>query len=178
MAASVIHPQPQCTRQIRDSATHRSLPRESEVFSKKCMVHPCAPPQAQIAEPHTLRILKPSDGAKGERIQIMDDITAMTEFIDALPEGSIAYVASEYIERPFLLPGRRKFDWRLWVLLSHDFNIYLYREGVLRTCSVEYSLDDLSDQFAHLSNHCIQVTSESYGQFEVRLIFKGSSTRL
>ena len=122
-------------------------------------------------------------------------------------------MVSTYLERPLLLPGRRKFDWRLWVLLSYDYSISVYNEGVLRsvtppprppplhlsrlpthtiatrnkphaiaptlsystlnsldtlggsrrTCSVPYDLSDLSDEFAHLSNHCIQTKSDNYG---------------
>jgi len=33
-------------------------------------------------------------------------------FLEGQKAGSIAWVASEYLERPLLLPGRRKFDWR------------------------------------------------------------------
>lgn len=40
------------------------------------------------------------------------------------------------------------------------------QEGVLRTCSVPYDLSNVSDVFAHLSNHCIQVNSQAYGEFE------------
>lgn len=84
-------------------------------------------------------ILKPSDGGKGERIKIIAgdkeksaDGAEILAFIDSQPEGSIAWVVSEYIERPLLLPGNRKFDWRLWVLLGSDYEIRLYKEGVLR----------------------------------------------
>ena len=35
--------------------------------------------------------------------------------------------------------------------------------GSRRTCSVPYDLSDLSDEFAHLSNHCIQTKSDNYG---------------
>lgn len=37
------------------------------------------------------------------------------------------------------------------------YTIRLYREGVLRTCSVAYKVEDLENEFAHLSNHSIQV---------------------
>lgn len=58
-------------------------------------------------------ILKPSDGGKGEGIVIMaGDSDAIIAFLRAQREGSIAWVVSEYIERPLLLPGARKFDWR------------------------------------------------------------------
>ena len=170
-------------------------------------------------------ILKPSDGAKGERIRVMagggapsvtppptiasasaetaaadagsashaesvaapasegtkdpaecepaeaspDDPAGAGEilaFLEGQPKGSIAWVVSEYMERPLLLqPGNRKFDWRIWVLLMPDYTIRLYREGVLRTCSVAFSLEDLSDEFSHLSNHCIQEKAPNFGEF-------------
>jgi hypothetical protein len=77
----------------------------------------------------------------------------------------------------------------LWVLLgATGSEVRLYREGVLRTCSAPYRLDDLGwadaspadaspaaaqgaptstfDVFAHLSNHCIQTQAEAYGAHE------------
>jgi hypothetical protein len=116
-------------------------------------------------------ILKPSDGGKGERIKVMagdgpSGAEAVLGFLAAQPAGSIAWVVSEYIERPLLLPGRRKFDWRLWVLLGAGYEVRLWREGVLRTCSVAFDLSDLDDAFAHLSNHCIQTEAATYGAFE------------
>jgi hypothetical protein len=48
------------------------------------------------------------------------------DFLDGRPAGSIAWVVSEYLENPLLLPGGLKLDWRLWVLLS---------------CQVKYSID-------------------------------------
>jgi hypothetical protein len=49
---------------------------------------------------------------------------------------------------------------------TQTYEVRLYKEGVFRTCSVPYSLDNLDDEFAHLSNHCIQVKSQTYGQHE------------
>jgi len=52
------------------------------------------------------------------------------------------------------------------VLVTHDYCIYLYSEGVLRSCSARFSLDDLSDRFAHLANHCLQEQHPHYGKHE------------
>lgn len=82
--------------------------------------------EAESKKPN-LWILKPSDGGKGEGIEIMSDADEILAFLDARPSGSIAWVVSRYIERPLLLPGRRKFDWRLWVLLAPDYSIHLYK---------------------------------------------------
>jgi hypothetical protein len=75
-------------------------------------------------------------------------------------------MVQKYIERPLTVVGGRKFDIRAWVLLAADYRICLYREGVLRTAAVPYSLEDLSDRFAHLSNHCIAKEHPDYGQHE------------
>ena len=73
---------------------------------------------------------------------------------------------AQYLEKPLLVEGERKCDIRAYALLTSDYRIYLYREGVVRTSAVAYSLDDLSDTFAHLSNHCIAVNHPEYGKYE------------
>ncbi|MEQ2183759.1 hypothetical protein GOODEAATRI_001325 [Goodea atripinnis] len=56
---------------------------------------------------------------------------------------------------------------RSWVLVDHQYNIYLYREGVLRTSSEPYNSSDLQDMTSHLTNHCIQMEhSQNYGRYE------------
>ncbi len=56
---------------------------------------------------------------------------------------------------------------RSWVLVDHQYNIYLYREGVLRTSSEPYNSSDLQDMTSHLTNHCIQEEySQNYGRYE------------
>jgi len=37
-----------------------------------------------------------------------------------------------------LLYKTRKFDIRVWAVVTEDFKIYFYREGYLRTSSSEY----------------------------------------
>ncbi|CAM9807797.1 unnamed protein product, partial [Heterosigma akashiwo] len=115
-------------------------------------------------------ILKPTKGSKGRDIVCMNDFNQILSFLEEqrLASGPVAdcWVVQKYIERPLLLPGDRKFDMRCWVLLNHNYDIYIYTEGVFRTCSVPFSLDDLSDQFAHLSNHCIQEHHPAYGTWD------------
>lgn len=51
--------------------------------------------------------------------------------------------------------------------MDHQYNIYLYREGVLRTSSEPYNSSDLQDMTSHLTNHCIQKEhSLNYGRYE------------
>ena len=73
-------------------------------------------------------------------------------------------------ERPLLLPGRRKFDIRVWALAVESpeipLHLYLYKQGVLRTGSVAYSLEDLQDKFVHLTNHSIQIEHDNFETHE------------
>lgn len=117
-----------------------------------------------------LWILKPSDGAKGERIELMSDLAQIQSFLKAQTESEATsgWVVQRYIDRPLLLRGDRKFDVRCWVLLDPDYNIFLYREGVLRTGAVAYSVsaENLDDKFVHLTNHCIAAKHPDFGKFE------------
>ncbi|TKC35306.1 hypothetical protein EI555_021338 [Monodon monoceros] len=110
-------------------------------------------------------IAKSSAGAKGEGILISSDAAELLDFIDN--QGQV-HVIQKYLERPLLLePGHRKFDIRSWVLVDHQYNIYLYREGVLRTASEPYHVDNFQDKTCHLTNHCIQKEySKNYGKYE------------
>lgn len=110
-------------------------------------------------------IAKSSAGAKGAGILISHDASELLDYIDQ--QGQV-HVIQKYLERPLLLqPGDRKFDIRSWVLVDHQYNIYLYREGVLRTSSERYNSSDLGDLTSHLTNHCIQKEhSHNYGRYE------------
>nr|XP_020664032.1 tubulin--tyrosine ligase isoform X2 [Pogona vitticeps] len=110
-------------------------------------------------------IAKSSAGAKGEGILISSEATELLDFIDN--QGQV-HVIQKYLEKPLLLePGHRKFDIRSWVLVDHLYNIYLYKEGVLRTSSEPYNSANFLDKTCHLTNHCIQKEySKNYGRYE------------
>lgn len=60
----------------------------------------------------------------------------------------------------------RKFDIRLWVLVTSNLNIYIYRQSYVRTSSSRYELSNTQDYLKHLTNNCFQVLSEQYGAHE------------
>jgi hypothetical protein len=74
------------------------------------------------------------------------------------------WIIQKYIERPLLYYGR-KFDIRIWVILTNKFEIYCYSEGYARLSSEIYDLDDTDNEMIHLTNHCLQVNNENYGKF-------------
>jgi tubulin polyglutamylase TTLL1 len=77
-------------------------------------------------------------------------------------------IIQSYITRP-LLYNNRKFDIRVYMLIVHHnskLKAYWYQEGYVRTSSHQYSLDEISDNYIHLTNDAVQKNSEEYGKYE------------
>ncbi|KAJ8309584.1 hypothetical protein KUTeg_014458 [Tegillarca granosa] len=56
---------------------------------------------------------------------------------------------------------------RCWVLLDSHYNVFLFREGVLRTASEPYNPSDYNDVTSHLTNHSLQKDlSQMFGYYE------------
>ena len=73
-------------------------------------------------------------------------------------------VIQKYIEKPLLYYGR-KFDIRIWVLLTHNLNVYMFEEGHLKCCSLNYNLNS-NNTFCHLTNYSFQKYSSNFGKYE------------
>jgi tubulin--tyrosine ligase len=173
---------------LREAAKNEHTANILEAMPETFLFYPSRPDEAELNEHEPLAaaharrvevdtdtnlwILKPSDGAKGERIELMLDLEAMQTFLrrqaDSEETAKSGWVVQRYIDRPLLLRGQRKFDVRCWVLLDANYDGWLYREGVLRTGAVPYTVtaDNLGDKFVHLTNHCIAAQHEDYGKFE------------
>lgn len=108
-------------------------------------------------------IVKSSHGCKGIGIRMFMDASEAIAFVDESAEP-YPFIVQRYLDRPFLIGGR-KFDLRVWAVLTPAFDIHVYREGVCRTASEPYSLD-LSCTLAHLTNHCLQEQGPRFGMFE------------
>ena len=111
-------------------------------------------------------IVKPSAGCKGQGVLISSSLEEIASFVktNTGEKGSL-FVAQRYIDRPFLIQGR-KFDIRVWAMLSHPYNIHVFTEGSCRTASVKYEPGDLTRTHSHLTNHCLQESSDDYGKYE------------
>ena len=70
----------------------------------------------------------------------------------------------KYIENPLLYKGR-KCDMRIWVLLTHQMKVFLFKEGHLKTCSVEFDLNS-HDAFTHITNYSFQKKNLNFQKFE------------
>lgn len=47
------------------------------------------------------------------------------------------YVVQKYIERPLLIKGR-KFDIRVWALVTHNRELFFFQEGYIRLTSEQF----------------------------------------
>ncbi|KAJ3324857.1 putative tubulin polyglutamylase ttll9, partial [Gonapodya sp. JEL0774] len=82
-------------------------------------------------------------------------------------EGPEAYIVQKYIEKPYLVGGK-KFDIRTYVLVT-SFNplvVYIHRNGFCRFSNHQFSMDskDINNLYIHATNVAIQKTSPNYNK--------------
>ena len=73
-------------------------------------------------------------------------------------------IIQKYIENPLLYQGR-KCDMRIWVLITHEMKVFIFKEGHLKTCSVEYDINS-KNAFTHITNYSFQKYNDSFEKFE------------
>ena len=78
----------------------------------------------------------------------------------AVPSGS-RWMVQQYLSNPDVIEAR-KYVLRLYVLITSiaPLQLYIYREGLVKLASEPYSLDNLDNPFAHLTNPDINATNE------------------
>lgn len=109
-------------------------------------------------------LVKPAFLNRGRGIGIFKSMKDIQDYMFNKNIQIKDWVVQKYIERPLLLNGR-KFDIRIWVIVTEDLKIYFYRQGYLRTSSGTFDLAD-KNNFVHLTNHCFQVAGENYAKHE------------
>ena len=73
-------------------------------------------------------------------------------------------IIQKYIEKPLLYRGR-KCDMRIWVLLTQSMKVYVFKEGHLKTCSVEFNINS-NNAFTHITNYSFQKYNDNFQRFE------------
>jgi hypothetical protein len=76
----------------------------------------------------------------------------------------IVRIAQKAIEKPLLYHGR-KFDIRVWVLVTPNFEVYYYNMPYMRTSSSVYTTESLNSEI-HLTNNCQQKHFNEYSKYE------------
>ena len=75
-------------------------------------------------------------------------------------------ILQKYIEKPLLYYGR-KCDMRIWVLLSHQMKVFVFKEGHLKTCSAKFDINNNKDAFVHITNYSFQKHCDNFQKFEL-----------
>lgn len=75
-------------------------------------------------------------------------------------------IIQKYVEKP-LLYHNRKFDIRVWVLITHKYEVFVFKEGHLKVCSVDYNCNDNS-AYVHLTNYSLQKYNQNFSKYEKR----------
>ncbi len=102
-------------------------------------------------------IIKPVGSSRGRGIRILSD---KSEFKHLLKKSLIRhgknYLISKYISKPHLI-NNKKYDLRVYVLISslHPLKIYIYKEGLVRFATEDYTKGDYDNVFIHLTNYSI-----------------------
>ena len=161
----------------------KQLEKESKLEAAKCDFFPTTyelPSEYYMfveefkRNPGTIWIMKPAGKAQGKGIFLFRRLKDITEwrkddyFLRKDEEKSDreppeTYVVQRYIERPYLIGGK-KFDIRVYVLVMSyiPLKVWLYRSGFARFSNTRFSLDSISDAFVHLTNVAIQKTAPDY----------------
>lgn len=109
-------------------------------------------------------LIKPAAENQGRGIEIFkNDLVAMKNTLSSKPPNTY-WVVQKYIEKPLLYCGR-KFDIRVWAIMTWKHELYYYKHGYIRTSSDEYSLNS-NLNYVHLTNNCLQQYGEKYSKFE------------
>ena len=98
-------------------------------------------------------ILKPKNSSRGRGIEVVTNPLSV-------PSDS-NFMVQQYLSNPDLILNR-KYVLRLYVLITSiaPLQVYLYKEGLVKLASEAYSLDNLDNPFAHLTNPDINATNE------------------
>eukprot|EP00947_MAST-08B_sp_MAST-8B-sp1_P001226 g1226.t1 len=113
-------------------------------------------------------IMKPIGKAQGKGIFLFNKLSQISEWKKDhkwKAEGPQVetYVAQRYIQRPYLVGGR-KFDMRLYLLVTSFSPLvcWLHRDGFCRFSSGRYTEKELGNLSMHLTNVAIQKKEDDY----------------
>ncbi|XP_071959133.1 probable tubulin polyglutamylase TTLL9 isoform X2 [Antedon mediterranea] len=124
--------------------------------------------------PGSIWIMKPIAKSQGKGIFLFRKLKDITDWkksdvyrtrddkVDD-KEPPETYIVSRYIERPYLIGGR-KFDIRIYVLVTSyvPLKAWLYRSGFARFSNTRFSLESIDDTYVHLTNVAVQKTAPDY----------------
>lgn len=154
------------------------LPRQRETLSRTIKLEQLQ----KNSSSKTLWIVKPLASSCGRGINVMNT-EKLIKYLDLFDEeykkiskNSIKKKSSwrkkyqekkilvqQYLSNPLLI-NDKKFDLRIYVLVTgvDPLRVYVYEEGLTRISTSNYSLKNLSNRFAHLTNYSINKKAENF----------------
>ncbi|XP_039294347.1 probable tubulin polyglutamylase TTLL2 isoform X2 [Nilaparvata lugens] len=113
-------------------------------------------------DPSNVWICKPVGLSQGRGISLFKKLSELVYDSNA--------VVQKYVQNPLLIGGY-KFDLRLYVCVPsfHPPVIYLYREGLARFSTDKFSLSNLDNPFAHLTNTSLNKMGPRYTEMKDRI---------
>lgn len=136
-----------CT-DFQDEDSHEDSEEEREVEAIKL----------KFRTPLNTWIVKPGENTnRGNGISVVKDIRDVNSLINSRYREERTYIIQKYIDYP-LLVHKRKFDFRCFGMLTSvggSLKGYAYSDGYVRTSCRPYCLDDVTDQYVHLTNDAI-----------------------
>lgn len=132
-----------------------------------------------VAETHfigkNIWLIKPADNNRGKGIRIFNTLAEFKSILNESVSGqgikkaskSGKFIIQKYVESPFVI-NQRKFDIRIWVLVTQNMKAFCYNEGYIRTSSEMFTLDEnlLNSVYVHLTNNAVQKESCEYSKYE------------
>ena len=108
--------------------------------------------------PDDLWLIKPKSGSLGHGIRIFLSLNDIPD----------QFLLTRYINPPHLI-NKKKYDFRVYILVTGlaPFRLYIYKEGLVRFASEDYStnIKDLTQSFRHLTN--ISLNKKNFKSFVV-----------
>ena len=109
--------------------------------------------------------------AQGRGIFLITNLNQISQWKNAIKtldgQGPELYVAQKYVMNPLLIGGK-KFDLRIYALVTNysPLTVYLYRTGFARFthCKFSTNLEDVGNNYIHLTNVAIQKNSDNYDE--------------
>lgn len=110
-----------------------------------------------------LWVCKPVNSSCGRGIRVLTAIQAQQL---AHKTSSRLLLLQKYLTNPLLISGH-KFDLRLYVLVTgvDPLRLYLHSEGLTRIAAAPYSVADLTNSFAHLTNYSVNKGAAGFSSF-------------
>lgn len=163
---------------FKEAARQRRFSGKSTVDYSKVKLHSCQ------NSGQNLWIFKASGFNRGFGIEIFSDLDTLKKLVKNLAAGyeeriiqnnevivreknrirATKFVIQKYIERPLLF-RERKFDLRVWVMISHAMKGYVFDECYVRVSSEPFVINS-NEKFIHLTNNAIQKYAAHYEEDE------------